>query len=90
MGEEPFCTVVNESVDSKNHELLQPLDKLSLTGTNWVFLAHPSLHHLVELIAGYGAHPHQERIGLGQREPASTYKHNFGTCSVARTQTGRT
>lgn len=57
--------MVNESVDSKYHKSLQPLDKLSLTGTNGVFLAHPPLHHLVELITGYRAHPHQERISLG-------------------------
>lgn len=62
-------TVVNQSVDGKNHKPLQPLDKLGLTGTNRVFLAHPPLHHLVELIAGYRAHPHQERVSLGQREP---------------------
>lgn len=82
--------MVNESVDSKNHKPLQPLDELSLTGTNGVFLAHPPLHHLVELIAGYGAHPHQERVSLGQREPAPACKHNIGTCSVVRTQMGRT
>lgn len=79
-------TMVNESIDSKDHKPLQPLDELSLTGTNWVFLAHPPLHHLVELIAGYRAHPHQKRVRLGQGEPAAAYKHNNGIRSVVRTQ----
>lgn len=69
--------MVDESVDSKNHKLLQPLCKLSLTGANGVLLAHPSLHHLVELITGYRAHPHQERVGLGQGEPTADYKKNI-------------
>lgn len=73
-------TIVNESVNGKNHKPLQSLYKLSLTGANGVFLAHPPLHHVVELITGYGAHPHQERVSLGQREPTPAYKHNIGTC----------
>lgn len=68
--------MVDESVDGKNHKPLQPLDELGLAGPDRVFLAHPPLHHLVELIASYGAHAHQERVSLGQREPASAYKHN--------------
>lgn len=66
--------MVNQSVDCQDNKPLQPLDKLSLTGTNRVFLAHSPLHHLVELIAGYRAHPHQERISLGQRKTPSAYK----------------
>lgn len=81
--------MVNESVDSKDHKSLQPLDKLCLTGANGVFLAHPPLHHLVELIAGYGAHSHQERVSLGQREPAPAYKHNMSVCSVVSERIGR-
>lgn len=69
-------TIVNESVHSKNHKSLQPLDKLGFTGTDRVFLAHPPLHHLVELITGYRAHPHQEGVSLGQRELPSTCKHD--------------
>lgn len=70
-------TVIDESVNGKNHKPLQPLDKLSLTGSNRVFLAHPPLHHLIELIAGYRAHPHQERVSLGQREPTPAYEHSI-------------
>lgn len=76
-----LCTVVNESIDGKNHKPLQPLDKLGLTGTDGVFLAHPPLHHLVELVTGYRAHSHQQRVSLGQREPAPTYKNNLDKCS---------
>lgn len=82
--------MVNQSVDSKNHKSLQPLDELGLTGTNGVFLAHPPLHHLIELIASYRAHPHQERVTLGQGKPPPAYKHNIGMCSVVKTQIGRT
>lgn len=71
------CTVVNESVNGKNHKPLQALNKLGLAGTDGVFLAHPPLHHLVELVAGYRSHSHQERVGLGQREPAPTYEEKF-------------
>lgn len=70
--------MVNESVDGKNDELLQPLHKLGFAGSDWVFLAHPPLHHLVKLIAGYRAHSHQERVGLGKREPTAAYKNNTG------------
>lgn len=58
-------TVINESVDSKDNQPLQPLHKLRLTSTNGILLAHPPLHHLVELVTGYGAHPHQQRVCLG-------------------------
>lgn len=82
--------MIDESVDGENHKPLQPLDKLGLAGSDGVFLAHPPLHHLVELIASYGAHAHQERVSLGQREPASAYKHNIvcentglGTCAAS-------
>lgn len=68
--------MVKESVDGKNDQLLEPLDKLGFTGTDGVFLAHPSLHHLVKLVAGHRAHPHQEGVGLGQREAAC--KNNVG------------
>lgn len=81
--------MIDESVDSENHKPLQPLDKLSFAGTNGVFLAHPPLHHLVELIAGYRAHTHQERVSLGQRETATTYKNNINMSSAERRQTGR-
>lgn len=70
--------MVNESVDSENDQLLQPLHKLCFAGTDRVLLAHPPLHHLVKLIAGYRAHSHQERVGLGKREPTATYKNNTG------------
>lgn len=80
--------MVNESVDRQHHKPLKSLDKLGLTGTNGVFLAHPPLHHLVELIAGYGAHSHQQRVSLGQREPASAYKNI--TCIITRTEMAST
>lgn len=44
--------MVNESVDGENDELLQPLHKLGFAGPDGVFLAHPPLHHLAELVAG--------------------------------------
>lgn len=71
-------TVINQSVDSEDHKPLQPLDKFCLTGTDGVLLAHPPLHHLVELIAGHRAHPHQEGVGLGQREPTAACGYNIG------------
>lgn len=70
--------MVNESVDGENDELLQPLHKLSFAGTDGVFLAHPPLHHLVELVAGYRAHSHQERVSLGKGEPTAACKNNTG------------
>lgn len=76
--EEESGTVVNEPVDGENDQLLEPLHKLGFAGADGVFLAHPPLHHLVELIAGYRAHSHQERVGLGQGEPAPAYRDDIG------------
>lgn len=74
MEEEEIFTVVNKSVDSENHQPLQPLDELGFTGSDGVLLAHPPLHHLVKLVARHGAHPHQQGVGLGQGEPAPPYR----------------
>lgn len=65
------ATVINEPVDGEHHQPLQPLDKLGLAGADGVLLAHPPLHHVVQLVAGHRAHSHQQRVGLGQREAAA-------------------
>lgn len=70
--------MVNESVDGENDELLQPLHELGFAGADGVFLAHPPLHHLVELVAGDRAHSHQERVGLGEGEATAACKSNTG------------
>lgn len=71
-------TVVDEPVDGEHHQPLQPLDKLRLAGADGVLLAHPPLHHVVQLVAGHRAHPHQQRVGLGQREAAAACGQGIG------------
>lgn len=72
-------TVINEPVDGEHHKPLQSLDKLGLAGADGVLLAHPPLHHVVQLVAGHRAHPHQQRVGLRQGEASAACRHGIGS-----------